>query len=154
MKKSVYVFDIDGTLADLSHRLHFIEGKEKDWDSFYHNVKNDSIIPQNVMTFLMLRNSMPHENLLFVTGRPERTREDTEMWLARNVFMSQYIPTDTLFMREDDDHRKDYEVKEELYHKFIEPNYNVIAVFEDRKQVVDMWRKLGITCYQVAGGNY
>lgn len=153
-KKSVYIFDIDGTLADLSHRLHFIEGKNKDWDSFYANCSNDSIIPSNVMTFLLLRKALSNDNFLFVTGRPERTREATEIWLGRNCFLGEYLPTDTLYMRKDGDNRPDTEIKKEIYENFIKPNYNVVAVFEDRDSVVKMWRDLGVTCYQVTEGKY
>ena len=57
-------------------------------------------------------------------------------------------------MREDTDHRPDWQVKREIYEREIKDKYNVIGVFEDRQQCVDMWRSLGLTCFQVAKGDY
>jgi len=58
-------------------------------------------------------------------------------------------------MRASDDNRKDAIIKKEIYHKYIEPNYNINAVFDDRNQVVDIWRlELGLPCYQVFYGNF
>lgn len=59
-----------------------------------------------------------------------------------------------LHMREEGDMRQDSVVKEEIYRKEIEPRFNVHLVLDDRNQVVDMWRKLGLPCWQVAEGNF
>ena len=59
-----------------------------------------------------------------------------------------------LFMRADGDYRADSIVKEEIYHDKIEPVYNVLLVLDDRDSVVKMWRSLGLTCLQVAEGNF
>lgn len=64
------------------------------------------------------------------------------------------MPSYQLFMRETDDKRKDHVVKLELYKKYIDGNYNVEAVFDDRQRVVDMWRDIGLTVFQVADGNF
>jgi hypothetical protein len=157
-----YIFDIDGTLANCSQRLHFIlPAKEDligdidldkiapDWESFYKDCVNDKPILPVVNLAYTLKES--HQDLIFVTGRPEKYMEETMDWLCN------YLDTDcvTLMMRENGDHRPDYIVKKEIYEKYIKPYYEVIdGVFEDRKQCVDMWRSLGLTCYQVADGNY
>jgi len=57
-------------------------------------------------------------------------------------------------MREVGDRRKDTEVKAEIYHRFIEPQYDVHYILDDRDQVVKMWRSLGLTCLQVAEGAF
>jgi hypothetical protein len=57
-------------------------------------------------------------------------------------------------MREAGDSRKDSIVKQELYEKHIEPSYDVFVVLDDRNQVVDMWRSLGLVCLQVAPGDF
>lgn len=59
-----------------------------------------------------------------------------------------------LFMRKDGDFRPDWEVKKEIYEKELKDKYEILGVFEDRTQVVQMWRSLGLTCYQVCEGNY
>ena len=57
-------------------------------------------------------------------------------------------------MRKGGDKRIDSIVKKELYRKYIEPFYRVKLVLDDRNQVVDMWRDLGLPCWQVAPGNF
>lgn len=57
-------------------------------------------------------------------------------------------------MRKDGDFRKDSIVKEEIYREWIEPFHEVLFCIDDRKQVVDMWRSIGLTCLQCAEGNF
>lgn len=57
-------------------------------------------------------------------------------------------------MRKDNDFRKDAVIKEEIYKTFIEPKYDVVAVFEDRDQCVESWRNLGLLCCQVWYGDF
>lgn len=57
-------------------------------------------------------------------------------------------------MRKTGDYRKDCIVKEEIYRKDIEPIYDILFCVDDRKQVVDAWRELGLTCLQCAEGNF
>ena len=59
-----------------------------------------------------------------------------------------------LFMRKTDDFRKDAIVKEEIYQGEIEGKYNVLCVLDDRNQVVEFWRSKGLSCFQVAEGNF
>lgn len=98
--------------------------------------------------------------ILIVTARENKTfdgpifncintLELTELWLKENK-----IPYDKIFIREEFDIRKDHEVKIEIFNKYIRNNYNVQLVLEDRDSVVELWRDLGIKCYQVQNGNY
>lgn len=87
--------------------------------------------------------------ILFTSGREDKFRSQTMKFLARAG-----MPCYQLFMRATDDKRKDHVVKRELYEKHIEGNYNVEAVFDDRQRVVDMWRDIGLTVFQVADGNF
>ena len=57
-------------------------------------------------------------------------------------------------MRKNGDFRKDFIIKKEIYEKFIKPKYEVLFVLEDRDQAVKMWREEGLTCLQVAPGNF
>jgi hypothetical protein len=159
-----YIFDIDGTLADCSHRLHFIQPPESlvhfevgetdwkpDWESFYKDCVNDKPIQPVLMLLLDLQNA--GAKIIFVTGRPCKYMNETIQWLVKYTDS----PVKGLYMRKNDDHRPDYIVKKEIYETQIKPNLkdeSVLGVFEDRKQCVDMWRSLGLTCYQVANGNY
>ena len=155
-----YIFDIDGTLADCSHRLHFIlPAKEDligdidldkiapDWESFYEACVDDKPIEGVIETLKLL--SHTGIKILLVTGRPKKYLAQTLAWLLK-----QNIKFDGIYMREDGDHRQDYIVKHELYMNYISKSYAIQGVFEDRKQCVDMWRGLGLTCFQVANGEY
>lgn len=144
-----YIFDIDGTLADCSQRLHFIQQEKPDWESFYKDCVNDNHIEP--VWNLLHRIYEDGIDVIFVTGRPEKYRKQTTIWLSKYL-MSEYFG---LCMRKDGDHRPDYIVKKEIYEKEIKPYYEFIdGVFEDRTQCVKMWRELGLTCYQVAEGDY
>ena len=145
----IYIFDIDGTLANLTHRLHFIEGPEKDWDSFYKACVNDTPIYETVELCKTLRMG---NIVVYSTGRSEDIREETKEWLWRNG-----LHTQPLYMRKIKDHRPDYIVKEELLDQIIKDFHflaRILGAFEDRQQVVDMYRRCGIKTYQVADGKF
>lgn len=114
--KKAFVFDIDGTLADNSHRLHYIQGEKKDWDSFYAASSEDKPIEAVTELARFLDNGGPLLNLdsdyavVFCTGRPESTRRATGSWLS---LYCQIFPM-AMYMRKDGDHRPDYVVKEEM----------------------------------------
>lgn len=146
MKPKAYIFDIDGTLADCSHRLHHITGSKKDYDAFYAACTDDDLII-NVAELCL--NLSINSRVIYITGRPERIRGETNRWIIKNR-----LPCPLVYMRRDGDHRPDYVIKQEIYEREIKDKYDVIGVFEDRQQCVDMWRKLGLTCFQVANGNY
>ena len=86
---------------------------------------------------------------LITSGRNSKFREETEVWLKENG-----IKYGEMFMRAEDDSRKDSIVKQEIYEANIKGKYNVLFVLDDRNQVVDFWRSQGLTCLQVADGNF
>lgn len=142
MKRTAIIVDIDGTLCDCEHRRHFIE--KKDWKSFYESARVDK--PNaNVLEFIRLTK---HE-IIFVSGRPEEYRQLTWDW-----FVKHKITGTQLFMRADGDFRKDSVVKREIYEKKIAPHFDIVLCIDDRSQVVQMWRSLGLECWQVADGNF
>lgn len=171
-----YIFDIDGVLADCSHRLHFIQQEPKDWKRFYENSDKDAPIKANVELLHRLYKDYQVE-IMFVTGRTEAYRAITSDWLRKEVLETQPLTTcstmmgcdlamelqeeeikktleQRLFMRKNGDFRPDWEIKKEIYENEIKCQYEILGVFEDRTQVVQMWRSLGLTCYQVCEGNY
>lgn len=160
MKPQAFIFDIDGTIADCSHRVHFLKPPaglihfekgetdwKPDWDAFYDACDKDEPIMNVLRVLANLDNSY---EIIFVTGRPERIRNKTHLWIAEYLCLG-YCH---MYMRKDGDHRPDYQVKREIYETQIKDKYDVIGVFEDRKQCVDMWRALGLQCYQVNNGDY
>ena len=148
MKPKAYIFDIDGTLADCSHRLRHITSGKKDWDAFYTACTKDK--PIKDVCKICRELGMNYE-ILFVTGRPQKTLDATLAWLIKYDLP---VLLDCLYMRCDDDRREDYVVKKTMYLATIKDEYDVIGVFEDRQQCVDMWRGLGLTCFQVVKGDY
>ena len=93
--------------------------------------------------------------IIFLSGREEGagqdslSREHTIKWLESNNYKSP-----TLYMRKHGDFRPDDIIKAELYENYVNGKYNVIGIYDDRNKVVDMWRKLGLPCYQVYYGNF
>lgn len=142
------IVDIDGTLADLSHRLHFIaDPKKKDWDGFFAAAVDDKPIGPVVDMVLGLSQSC---RLVIVTGRPEWTRNATQVWLRDHAGLNGY----PLYMRATEDRRDDSIVKLEILKQIRADGYRPELAIDDRKRVVAMWRKAGITCAQVADGDY
>lgn len=144
----IYIFDIDGTLADLSHRLHFIQGEKKDWTGFFANCENDAAIPEIIQVARAL-GGFGH-TIVYSTGRSEDIRALTENWIDEYN-----LPKGALFMRKAGDHREDNVVKSELLDSILDIYKRKIAgVFEDRQQVVDMYRARGLRVFQVAEGKF
>ena len=78
-------------------------------------------------------------------------RNETEVWLSHYFSLGKDC---ILFMRADGDYRADYIIKKEIYERYIRGDFAVDYVFEDRDQVVQMWRKLGLRTLQVTSGGY
>lgn len=150
--RDVIVCDLDGTLANCEHRLHHIQSNPKNWDAFFAGAREDGVnAPVLHVLDRFLCYGSPF-NIIFCSGRPERCREDTIWWL-KEVCHIWHEPVMQLFMRKDGDFRPDNIVKQEILDAHI-PKDRVLFVLDDRQQVVDMWRRNGLTCFQVAEGNF
>lgn len=147
----MYIVDIDGTIANLEHRLHYIKGEKKDWDAFYAHCEGDSPIHEVIEVIETLYDSY---DILFITGRSSACRDETLAWLDNNLFFSPY--GDELLMRKEGDHRPDTVVKAELLEEYLKeyPLKNVLGIFEDRASVCKMWRKKGYRVFQVDEGDF
>lgn len=141
--------DIDGTIADITHRLHFIQTKPKDWDSFYSACDKDT--PVNPIRKLLEAFALTEDyDFVYSSGRREETRGKTCTWLVEHSF-----PSGQLYMRRDGDYRSDVEVKREMYETIISPRHGKpLLVLDDRDSVVALWRELCLTCLQVKNGDY
>lgn len=91
------------------------------------------------------------KKIIFVSGRDEQYREKSTNWLKTHL---EWAKDWELYMRPHDDRRDDSIVKRELFDKYIRGKYNIDFVLDDRTRVVDMWRSLGLTCFQVAEGDF
>lgn len=146
--KDIIICDLDGTLCDITHRLIHVKPKtKKDWDAFFDGIRDDAV-NEPVLRFLWM--AMDFSEIVFCSGRPERCRADTISWLNTEAFPFGDCP---LYMRKDGDYRSDVIVKQEILDAHIDKD-RVLFVLDDRQSVVDMWRRNGLTCFQVAEGNF
>lgn len=159
MPKPLYIFDLDGTLALVDHRRHFVEkatftAKDgtvsdvvADWDSFYaacvNNEPNEPVIG-------ILKVLAEYADIWIFSGRGDAVRAETEVWLGdHSVFYS------NLAMRKAGDFTPDTKLKQSWFYAMSpEDRERLVAVFDDRDSVVAMWRRNGVTCLQVAPGDF
>lgn len=137
-----WLADIDGTLAHKGERSPF------DWQRVGEDAPNGPVIE-------VVRALRATSHIVYVSGRMEQCREQTADWLHRHVCRSSLTCFHgPLFMCADGDFRPDTVVKRELYEKFILGEYDVAGVLDDRAKCVQLWRSMGLTCLQVADGNF
>jgi FMN phosphatase YigB (HAD superfamily) len=147
IKEKAIIVDLDGTLCDVEHRVHHVQGEKKNWKKFFDLMVHDDL---NHWCFeLMAAMALRNYKILFVTGRDEAYRDPTEEWLKRHA-----VAYEHLFMRAAIDYRPDSDVKEEIYRELIEKKYQVLFVVDDRKSVVERWREMGLVCLQCAPGEF
>lgn len=141
-----YIFDIDGTIADLTHRLHHIQKSPKDWRAFFGDCFEDAPIHHMCDLARILSCEVP---VVYVSGRSDEIRYETEEWLKQHRLW-----TGHLYMRTEGDHRPDNLVKSDLLAQMMADGWRPLMAFDDRNQVVNMWRENGIPCAQVAEGDF
>lgn len=136
-KQNCYVFDVDGTLAKMNGRSPY------DYSLVHTDTVNHNVA---MIARLLAQSGLP---IIILSGRTDDCKFETLKWLYENN-----IPHDAIYMRKTGDNRNDAIVKKELYEDNLKEKYNVLAIFDDRNRVVDMWRALGLTCLQVEYGNF
>jgi len=132
----IILCDIDGVLADCSHRKHHIEQNPKDWEAFFDpdEVINDEVIPTG-RDVLHCLTEQGRSWVTFVSGRSETTRKVTAKWIDKNVLLG-YMDDDFLF-RTIDDHRPDYQFKGEIYRRFrmLYPKCRIFVIDDNIRNV-------------------
>ena len=151
MKKNTVIFDLDGTLAIVGARRKVStksDGK-LNWDKFFDPSNIVLDIPNKPVVKMAQLLAEDGFNIFIFSGRSDRTINVTRSWLTRNR-----IPFHKLVMR---DQAKLFIPDDQLKKQFLDEHAdidNIFAVFDDRQKVVDMWRKNGLTTFQVADGNF
>lgn len=131
------IVDLDGTLA------HMVSREPYDWLRVGEDALDKSVAS-------LIRNYYGTGiKIIIMSGRDGIALEGSIDWLARNE-----IPYNEIHMCAAGDSRPDWIVKHELYQKHIAGRYNVLFVLDDRNQVVDLWRKMGLPTWQVAEGDF
>lgn len=130
------VCDIDGTLAHMNGRSPY------DWKRVGEDLLDEEV-------YGILRRYNSSVEIILLSGRDGSCEKETKEWLNKHQ-----VPFGLLYMRDAGDQRKDNIVKYELFKKYIEGNWNILFVLDDRNQVVKMWRQIGLKCFQVADGDF
>ena len=163
MNKNTVIFDLDGTLADIDERKQKsqIDNGKMDWDIFFdpENIKLDKPKPE-VIKCAQMFHQQGYKIVIF-SGRNDRSFHSTKEWLAQHE-----VPYDLLVCRPDKFKDESWPVadgnpatpamrfmpdqilKKIMLDTFVDID-DVFIIFEDRKKVVDMWRELGLTCFEV-----
>jgi hypothetical protein len=137
--------DLDGTLCNLDHRLHYISGadKTKDWDSFYYHCDKDT--PNIGVVEWVRALDAGGISVIIVSGRRWTCLFATFDWLSRYQ-----VPYSSVYMaRGVGDFRPDTEIKEEILEELLESDFEILFVIDDRPSVCEMWRKKGLKVYPV-----
>lgn len=135
----VVICDLDGTLAIMNGR-----------SPYEYNKCDTDLVNEKIRTILWQTTGLTH-HLIFMSGREDSCKEKTIEWLDKTVNISRKYD---LYMRKTGDFRKDTIVKKELFEQYVKDKYYVDFILDDRSSVVKMWRDLGLTCLQVADGDF
>ena len=131
----IVLCDIDGTIANNDHRQHYLKGK-KDWDGFFSELINDEPIFPIINKVIEEHNA--GKNIIFLTGRPERYRKSTILWLKR------YFNFDLeILMRKDTDRRDKLITKKEMFEQNFDKEH-IELIIDNDKDLLNMWREMNI----------
>ena len=154
--KPLYIFDLDGTLALIEHRRKYVERPrgEQDWKEFYaacvHDVPNEPVIR-------IMESLRRFADVWIFSGRSDEVAAQTIDWLVKHTSFMRWELTlgQELTMRQEGDYTPDDVLKKRWLDSMLEEDRRrLVAVFDDRDRVVQMWRKAGFTCLQVAAGEF
>lgn len=177
----LYIFDLDGTIALIDHRRHLVErrdckpclgtgailatdeparecpwcdGKGKfdpDWKRFFAACVDDKPNWPVISTMNALLKS--GADVQIWSGRSAEVMNESLSWLQR--FFEVDAEEVGLCMRREGDFTPDDELKKLWLDSLNEfDRRRLVAVFDDRQKVVDMWRANGVACFQVAPGDF
>ena len=156
MTKDTIIFDLDGTLADIDKRRAIskkADGK-MDWKKFF-DPDNISLDQPNhsVIKMAQIFHDQGFKIVIF-SGRSKATKDATRKWLDNNK-----VPFHVLKMRPTG-HPWAFMPDDKLKKHWLDDIFpgdqknRIVTVFDDRNKVVDMWRTNGLSCFQVAPGDF
>lgn len=138
------IFDMDGTLCDVSAILHFVQGEERDYDAF-HGAAIDCPPHAYVVDAVAVARAAGNV-IVIVTARSSKWRDYTIMWLDRHD-----IAFDRLYMRIEADFRHDYVVKADILTAIRQDGFDPVHAWDDSPKVIALWRENGIKVTEVDG---
>ena len=138
------VFDMDGTLVDVSSiRHHVMRPKNRNFDAFHRESVNCP--PIKWVKNMAWDYHLQGYTVIQVTARSEKYRPHTSWWIADNN-----VPSDALYMRPDGDYRPDYDVKKDMLDRLL-LKYDIISAYDDNPSIVALWSEYDIPCVVVPG---
>jgi hydroxymethylpyrimidine pyrophosphatase-like HAD family hydrolase len=153
-QNKIVIFDLDGTLAliDKRRELSAKPNGKINWKTFFapENIKLDEPNIPVITQFQLLKNA--GFTMVIFSGRDSISIDETEKWLDTNG-----VDYDLIRMRPRGTHTPDNELKQTWLNELDVDGLtkqDVSCVFDDRDKVVNMWRDNGLTCFQVAEGNF
>ena len=147
--QSVVICDIDGTISDPTHRLHYVrkpEGEKKDWKGFFSEIHLDPVRDDTRKLLIEFYNR--GLTIIFMSARPDTYKEQTLKWLDDNLLTFAY----TLIMRDARDKRPDTEIKKEMLEKHFPDKKVIHAIIDDRPSVIRVWQEMGLNTIDVGKG--
>lgn len=139
----VTIFDMDGTLVDVSPVRHYVTGKRRNFDAFH---RASLFCPPNGPVLALAR-SIPPSSRVIVTARDARYETVTRDWLAK--YGVRYA---ALYMRPWGDLRPDHEVKTDIYAKIISDGFEPVHAVDDRADIARVWKSFGIPVTLIGDG--
>ena len=159
-RKNTVIFDLDGTIAKIDKRRELATGpttdhlsKSKgnlDWDMFLDPLNIDLDWPNKPVVETLKLFYYDGYEIIILSGRTDKTEDATKQWLRKH-----HIPYDELHMRPDAiRYTPDDVLKWDMLSVHDIKKKDIFCIFDDRDRVVEMWRENGLTCFQVAEGDF
>lgn len=166
-KELAVICDLDGTLCNIDHRLHYVKRPQTidvlgifdvvpldrippkfkpNWKDFFKEIPND--VPNKWCLELVEQMSEKYP-VVFASGRPDDHFRQTKDWLEKYG-----LSVSHLYMRCRGDHRADFIAKEIILDFEILTRFTPLFFVDDRKQVVDLWRRRGFVVLHCAEGDF
>jgi hypothetical protein len=138
---SLIILDLDNCIADDQWRIRRIDWSETDPTARYH-VYHGLAAFDRIANTDICRPLVPHDIVVF-TARPSFYKAPTAEWLRRNG-----VNFNALFMRPNNNHICSRDLKlmflNSLVKEFgVDPG-SIACAYDDRDEVVDMYRRFGI----------
>jgi hypothetical protein len=148
----IFIVDIDGTVADTTQRIDEIVSKynlepgawrDEHVDEFTSavKIKTDKLIPgaQNLPEVARICRA----KLIFLTGRSNRAREATRVWLKHHLNIFDSVP---LVMRHDGDFSDPVTCKENVFREAVLRMYPAASFvfFDDDEELLLRYSKYGL----------
>lgn len=134
-KPRAVIFDMDGTLASMTHREKFVQQSPKNWSMFHGGMVLDRAIRETALEARKAR--ARGDKVIIVTLRPDRFASHTKRWLKDND-----IPFDEAYFRPEGNYERGDVVKRDIYEQHIADRFDVVMSYDDNPTMVEMWTEL------------